>query len=90
MIDLHAHSNHSDGIDSPSELVQNAKSAGVTVLAITDHDTVSGWDEAIVAAGSAGIGLVQGLRSRLARNWTPSAAFLSIYLLICLIQVLDR
>jgi predicted metal-dependent phosphoesterase TrpH len=61
VIDLHAHSNHSDGIDSPSELVQNAKLAGVTVLAITDHDTVSGWDEAIVAAGSAGIGLVPGI-----------------------------
>ncbi len=61
MIDLHAHSNHSDGIDSPSELVRNAKQAGVTVLAITDHDTVSSWDEAIAAAKSEGIGLVPGI-----------------------------
>lgn len=61
MIDLHAHSNHSDGIDSPSELVKNAKQAGVSVLAITDHDTVSGWDEAISAAQSEGISLVPGI-----------------------------
>ncbi|MEN9954122.1 MAG: hypothetical protein RL028_724, partial [Actinomycetota bacterium] len=50
MIDLHAHTNHSDGKDTPTELVQNAALAGVQVLAITDHDTVSGWEEAIQAA----------------------------------------
>ena len=49
MIDLHAHSNMSDGLDSPTELVQNAAKAGVTTLAITDHDTTLGWDEAIIA-----------------------------------------
>lgn len=61
MIDLHAHSNHSDGIDSPSELVKNAKQAGVSVLALTDHDTVSGWDEAVATATAEGIGLVPGI-----------------------------
>jgi 3',5'-nucleoside bisphosphate phosphatase len=61
VIDLHAHTNHSDGIDTPGELVAHASKAGVSVLAITDHDTVSGWDEAITAARSAGIGLVPGI-----------------------------
>lgn len=61
MIDLHAHSNHSDGKDSPSELIRNAKKAGVSVLAITDHDTVSSWEEAIAEASRQGIGLIPGI-----------------------------
>ena len=61
MIDLHAHTNHSDGIDTPSELIANAKKAGLSVVAITDHDTVSGWDEAITAAASHAISLVPGI-----------------------------
>ena len=61
MIDLHAHSNQSDGKDSPSELVRKAKDAGVTTLAITDHDTTDGWEEAIQAARSERIGLVPGI-----------------------------
>ncbi len=46
MIDLHAHSTCSDGTDSPRALVNQALIQGLTVLAITDHDTVDGWDEA--------------------------------------------
>ncbi|MFZ8888232.1 MAG: PHP domain-containing protein, partial [Aquiluna sp.] len=46
MIDLHTHSNRSDGLDTPTELVQKAAACGISVLAITDHDTTSGWDEA--------------------------------------------
>ena len=61
MIDLHAHSTKSDGKDTPTELVRNAAAAGVSVLAITDHDTTSGWDEALTAARSVGIGLVPGI-----------------------------
>ncbi|MFM1845289.1 MAG: hypothetical protein RI917_607 [Actinomycetota bacterium] len=61
MIDLHAHSNRSDGKDSPAELVRKAKLSGVSVLAITDHDTTDGWDEAIMAARGQGIGLVPGI-----------------------------
>ena len=45
-IDLHTHSTCSDGTLSPTELVQHAIINGITVMAITDHDTVSGWDEA--------------------------------------------
>ena len=46
LIDLHAHSTASDGTDAPAELVRDAAEAGVDVLAITDHDTTLGWDEA--------------------------------------------
>lgn len=59
-IDLHTHSTASDGSDSPAELVAAAAAAGLTVLAITDHDTTGGWDEA-AAARPAGLTLVRGL-----------------------------
>ena len=80
MIDLHAHTNHSDGKDSPTELVQNAAKAGVEVLAITDHDTVSGWDEAILAAQSVGIGLIPGIEVS-TRALTPSGHGVSVHML---------
>lgn len=48
-IDLHTHSTASDGTDSPAGLVAAASTAGVDVLAITDHDTTAGWDEAVAA-----------------------------------------
>lgn len=50
MIDLHVHSNHSDGTCSPEELVSLAQAAGVTIFALTDHDTVSGIRKAKEAA----------------------------------------
>ena len=59
LIDLHAHSTVSDGTDSPARLVAAAAAAGIGVLAITDHDTTAGWDEA-AAALPAGMRLVRG------------------------------
>jgi len=49
MIDLHTHTTASDGTDSPAALVNKALSAGIKTLAITDHDSTSGWSEAITA-----------------------------------------
>ena len=49
MIDLHTHTTCSDGTDSPFALVKKALAAGVTTLAITDHDSTAGWDEAVSA-----------------------------------------
>lgn len=46
MIDLHTHTTCSDGTDTPRELINKALSQGINVLAITDHDTTSGWKEA--------------------------------------------
>ncbi|TQL67329.1 hypothetical protein FB381_1203 [Nocardioides albertanoniae] len=60
-IDLHTHSRVSDGTDSPTELMQAAKAAGLDVVAITDHDTADSWDEAAAAAAEVGIELVRGM-----------------------------
>ena len=60
-IDLHTHSNRSDGALSPGELVQRAAAAGVEVLALTDHDTTAGLDAAADVARVAGIRLVPGV-----------------------------
>ena len=60
-IDLHTHTRVSDGTDSPRALVQAAAAAGLDVLAITDHDTAAGWDEAAQAADEAGLALVRGM-----------------------------
>ena len=49
MIDLHAHTTCSDGTDSPLALVKKAAASGITVLGVTDHDSTSGWQEAIDA-----------------------------------------
>jgi predicted metal-dependent phosphoesterase TrpH len=61
LIDLHSHTNQSDGSCSPAELVEEAVRAGVTTLGITDHDTFAGYDQALSAAASAGLGLVCGI-----------------------------
>ncbi|WFB07554.1 PHP domain-containing protein [Streptomyces sp. LX-29] len=58
-IDLHTHSTASDGTDTPAELVRAASAAGLDVVALTDHDTVAGHDEA-KAALPPGLTLVTG------------------------------
>ncbi len=60
-IDLHTHSSASDGTDTPGDLVRAAKVAGLDVVALTDHDAMSGWQEASRAADDVGITLVPGL-----------------------------
>ncbi len=52
--DLQAHSTASDGELPPGEVVARAREAGVEVLALTDHDTVAGVDEALAAAAELG------------------------------------
>jgi predicted metal-dependent phosphoesterase TrpH len=59
VIDLHTHSNVSDGTDSPSMLINKALAAGITTIALTDHDTIGGWEEA-EAALRPGMDLVLG------------------------------
>ena len=60
-IDLHTHSNASDGTQSPAVVVACAAQAGLGAFALTDHDTTAGWDEATPAAARAGIDLVRGI-----------------------------
>jgi predicted metal-dependent phosphoesterase TrpH len=57
-IDLHTHSTASDGTDSPTQLVATARSAGLDVIALTDHDTVDGHAEAAAAVRAVPDGLV--------------------------------
>ncbi|MDN6202270.1 MAG: PHP domain-containing protein [Micrococcaceae bacterium] len=61
LIDLHAHSNVSDGTETPSQLMAAAAAAGLDVVALTDHDQTSGWAEAATAALETGVGLVPGM-----------------------------
>lgn len=61
-IDLHTHSNRSDGTDTPAELVRKARQeADLDVVALTDHDGTFGWDEAQAEADRVGIRLVKGV-----------------------------
>lgn len=77
-IDLHAHSSASDGTATPTELVERAHRAGLDVVAITDHDTVSGWAEAIGAAQRLGIGLVPGIE--VSTTWYGRSVHMLAYL----------
>ena len=61
MIDLHSHTNESDGTCSPAQLIGEAVRAGVRVLGITDHDTLRGFDMALPLARDAGLELICGI-----------------------------
>ena len=61
MIDLHSHTTESDGTYSPAQLVDEAGRTGVRTLGITDHDTFSGFDQALTPARRAGLELVCGI-----------------------------
>ena len=73
-IDLHAHTNESDGSLTPEELVREARQAGLAALAITDHDTFSGYEKALPFARRLNFDLVRGieLNSRLECNGNPT------------------
>lgn len=60
-IDLHAHSNVSDGTETPAQLVAAAVEAGLGTIAITDHDSTGGWAEAIAAADGTGLVVIPGI-----------------------------
>ena len=61
MIDLHTHTNRSDGTTSPEALVHEAKAAGLRAIAITDHDTFDGFWAAESAAKDNGLELICGI-----------------------------
>jgi 3',5'-nucleoside bisphosphate phosphatase len=70
-IDLHTHSTCSDGSLNPAELVAHAAAAGVQVMALTDHDTIEGLDDAAWAAASHGLKLVCGVE--ISASWRAQA-----------------
>jgi 3',5'-nucleoside bisphosphate phosphatase len=61
LIDLHSHTDQSDGSLSPAGLIDEARACGVEVLGITDHDTFVGYDQAVPLARDAGVELLCGI-----------------------------
>ena len=77
MIDLHSHTTESDGTFSPQKLVAEAQRVAVSTLAITDHDTLAGYDEALPYARAAGVELICGIE--LSTKWQGQSVHLLGY-----------
>lgn len=78
MIDLHLHSTASDGTTPPDQLMLDAAAAGLTVVALTDHDTTAGWADAARALPT-GLTLVPG--AELSCRWQGSERPIGLHLL---------
>lgn len=63
LIDLHTHSTASDGSMSPRELVRHAKEKGLLAVALTDHDTIDGVEEALEEGAKIGIEVIAGVET---------------------------
>src|SRR5205823_2661880 len=70
LIDLHTHTTASDGWCTPAELVSRASAAGLTVLSVTDHDTIAGCAAAAVACAAASVEFVPGIEITAVRDGT--------------------
>ena len=77
-IDLHTHSAVSDGTETPTQLVHAAVAAGLSVVAITDHDSTAGWQEAFTASDGTGITVIPGME--LSTNYGPASVHVLAYL----------
>ena len=75
MIDLHTHSKASDGSFTPSQLVALGAKFGISVLALTDHDTINGLAEGKKAAGDIGIGFIPGIELEISMPGAVSGEF---------------
>lgn len=86
-VDLHTHSRYSDGSDSPTAIVEQARAAGLSAVALTDHDLLDGIDEAAEAAGT-GITLIPG--TELSVGWQGKGMHLLVYWLVPGSPLADR
>ena len=77
-IDLHTHSSVSDGTESPTELIEAAVEAKLGTVALTDHDSTSGWAEAFGAAAGTGLTVIPGME--LSTNYGPASVHMLAYL----------
>lgn len=84
IIDLHTHSSVSDGTLTPAQLVDEAIGLGLHALAITDHDTTAGWDEARIQATGSGLTIVPGM------ELSTRHGYRSVHLLAYLIDPEDE
>jgi predicted metal-dependent phosphoesterase TrpH len=71
VVDLHTHSNASDGDFSPAQLIREGKKRNITVLALTDHDTIGGLEEAQSEADAVGLRFIPGIEISI--NWKRGA-----------------
>ena len=77
-IDLHAHSSVSDGTETPTQMMRAAVAAGLGTIAITDHDSTAGWQEARGAAAGTGLTVIPGME--LSTNCGPASVHMLAYL----------
>jgi predicted metal-dependent phosphoesterase TrpH len=77
-IDLHTHSSVSDGTETPTQLIRAAVEAGLGTIAITDHDSTAGWQEAFTAAEGTGLRVIPGME--LSTNHGPASVHMLAYL----------
>lgn len=77
-IDLHTHSSVSDGTETPTQLVRAAVAAGLGTVALTDHDSTAGWQEAFAAAAGTGLTVLPGME--LSTNFGPASVHVLAYL----------
>ena len=78
LIDLHTHSSVSDGTETPTQLVRAAVEAGLSAVALTDHDSTAGWEEAATAARGTGLTVIPGME--LSTNFGPASVHMLAYL----------
>lgn len=78
-VDLHTHSRLSDGSDTPTELIETAHSVGLSALALTDHDTQDGIQEARSAGAGLGIEIIPGVE--ISCEWAPGTLHMVVLFL---------
>jgi predicted metal-dependent phosphoesterase TrpH len=77
-IDLHTHSSVSDGTETPAKLMRAASAAGLGTVALTDHDSTAGWEEAFGASSGTGLVVIPGME--LSTNYGPASVHVLAYL----------
>ncbi|SFR74489.1 hypothetical protein SAMN05428970_1727 [Agromyces sp. CF514] len=82
--DLHVHSTVSDGTGAPAELLVEAAEAGLSAIALTDHDSTAGWVEAAAAVPATGVALIPGMELSTREQYT------SVHVLAYLIDPFDE
>jgi predicted metal-dependent phosphoesterase TrpH len=79
-VDLHLHSIHSDGIRTPTELVRMAQAKGLRAIALADHDSVDGIDEALAAGAEHGVEVIPALELSVAFGKQSDIHLLGYYI----------
>lgn len=82
--DLHVHSTVSDGTVDPADLLAEAAAAGLSAIALTDHDSTAGWAQAAAAVPSSGVTLIPGMELSTREQWA------SVHLLGYLVDPFDE